>query len=164
MFFQEQIEISRTVSPRLRKNRDTALGSPTDNEPRSCRSASACSRVQQRSQLRKQHRRQQTILSHSGTARSVAALCTLSNGFLQLNSCFALHLNPTGALHELYPQTSDSACSGTQAGLFSHLTQNALSPISSACTWRLSATPFRTIPNSTRSVQPITTSSQTLPP
>jgi hypothetical protein len=46
-------------------------------------------------------------LTHSGTVQSAAEPCVLSNGSPPRNSCFALHLNQTGALHE--PLSTSSA-------------------------------------------------------
>ena len=70
----------------------TSASSPTGNAPRSCHSASACSRLQRRSQLR-QHPLQQTILTHSGTVRSAEQPCMSSSGSPRLNCCFAPHLS-----------------------------------------------------------------------
>jgi len=76
----------------------TSASSPTGNAPPSFHSASACSRLQRRSQLR-QHRLQQTILTRSGTALFAAEPCMSSNGSPRLNSCFAPRLS-TSTLHE----------------------------------------------------------------
>ena len=46
------------------------------------------------------HQRPPTRLTHSGTARSAGEPCASSNGSPLRNSCFAHHLNRTGALHE----------------------------------------------------------------
>src|SRR5664280_1555348 len=80
--------------------------SPTGNAPSSCRSASNCSTAQ-RTELLHRHRRPPTSLSRYGTVQSAVEPCTSLNGSPRLNSCFALHLNPTSAQHE--PLSASSA-------------------------------------------------------
>ena len=77
-------------------------------------------------QLRRHHR-PPIRPTHSGTARSAAQPCASSNGSPLRNSCFARHLNQTGAQHEplfhilgLYP------CFGALADSLSHPAQNPL--------------------------------------
>ena len=77
----------------------TSDSSPTATAPRYCHSASNCSAAHRKTQLRR-HRRPQKRLIHSGTAQSAAEPCASSNGSPLHNSCFALHLNQTSALHE----------------------------------------------------------------
>jgi len=51
-------------------------------------------------------------LIHSGTARSAAEPCTSWNDSLPRNSCFALHLNRTGApLEPLFPPSASTRAS-----------------------------------------------------
>src|SRR5664279_292502 len=82
--------------------------SPTGNAPSSCRSASNCSTTQ-RTELLHRHRRPPTSLSRYGTVQSAVEPCTSLNGSLRLNSCFALHLNPSTAQHEPLSTSSASA-------------------------------------------------------
>ena len=50
--------------------------------------------------LLRRHHRPPIRPTHSGTAQSAAEPCASSNGSPPRNSCFALHLNQTGAPHE----------------------------------------------------------------
>jgi hypothetical protein len=60
----------------------------------------------QKTPLRRHHR-PPIRFTHSGTAQSAAEPCTSSNGSPPRNSCFALHLNQTGAPHEaLFPSSA----------------------------------------------------------
>src|ERR1039458_933489 len=79
----------------------TSDSSPTATALRCCRCACGCSADHCKTQLRRHHR-PQIGLVHSGTAQSVVEPCAWSNGFPLRNSCFALHLNQTDALHELF--------------------------------------------------------------
>jgi hypothetical protein len=83
----------------------TSDSSPTDDVPLCCRSASICSEALGRQPIRR-HRRLLTTLIHSGTVHYAVAPCTWSNVSPPRNSCFALHLNQTGAQHEtLFPSS-----------------------------------------------------------
>ena len=86
----------------------TSVSSPTATALRSCRYASNSSAAQRRSLLRRRHR-PPIRLTHSGTARSAAQPCASSNGSPLRNSCFARHLNQTGARHEALSTSSASA-------------------------------------------------------
>src|SRR5450631_3452416 len=77
----------------------TSDSSPTGIALRCCRCAFDCSAAQRKRQCR-QLNRPPKRLTHSGTARSAAEPCTSSKGSPLRNSCFALHRNQTGALHE----------------------------------------------------------------
>src|SRR5664280_3747023 len=81
--------------------------SPTGNAPSSCRSASNCSSAQ-RTYLLHRHRRPPISLSRYGTVQSAVEPCTSLNGSPRLNSCFALHLNPSSAQHESLSTSSAS--------------------------------------------------------
>ena len=61
--------------------------------------------IRENAQLRRHHR-PPIRLTHSGTARSAAEPCASSNGSPPRNSCFALHLNQTGAQHEALSTSS----------------------------------------------------------
>src|SRR5665213_3376652 len=77
----------------------TSDSSPTGTALLCCRCAFDCSADQRRRQLRKLNRLLKR-LTHSGTAQSAAEPCTLSNGSLPPNSCFAPHFNQNGTQHE----------------------------------------------------------------
>lgn len=77
----------------------TSDSSPTATALRCCHSAGDCSADHCKTQLSRHHRLQ-ISLSHSGTAQPAVEPCTSSNGSPLRNSCFALHLNQTSALHE----------------------------------------------------------------
>ena len=66
--------------------------------------------------LLRRHHRPPIRLTHSGTAQSAAEPCASSNGSPLPNSCFALHLNQTGAQHEALSTSSasDRASARTQ--------------------------------------------------
>ena len=85
----------------------TSASSPTGNAPLSCRSASNCSAAQSNIDCFGGITVHRSALTHSGTVRSAVAPCTSSNGSPPRNSCFALHLNQTGAQHE--PLSTSSA-------------------------------------------------------
>src|SRR5271165_1688600 len=88
----------------------TSDSSLTGNAPRFCRSASACSRVRQKT-YRQPCRLLPIVrtLPYSGTALFAAELCTSSSGSPRLNSCCALHLNPSSVQHESLSTSSASA-------------------------------------------------------
>ena len=86
----------------------TSDSSPTATALLCCRCAFDCSATQRRWLLR-QHHHPPIRLTHSGAAQSAVEPCASSNGSPPRNSCFALHLNQTGALHEALSTSSASA-------------------------------------------------------
>ena len=86
-------------------DRAGAVSSPTGTALLCCRCAFDCSTAQRKTQ-RRQLNRLRNRLTHSGTARSATVLCTSSNGSPPPKSCFALHLNLTGAQHEAFSKSA----------------------------------------------------------
>ncbi len=134
----------------------TSDSSPTANELLCCRCACNCSADYSRRPLPRHHRPPMR-LTHSGTARSAEEPCASSNGSPPPNSCFALHLNQTGAQHEaLSTSSAFDPCFGTYADSLSLQAKTPWMPASPASTSGLSEPtcssipPFshRTMPNS----------------
>ena len=84
----------------------TSASSLTGNAPRCCHYAVSCCMAHSKMRLRPHHLPQISLI-HSGTAQCVVEPCASSNGSPLHNSCFALHLNQTGAQHE--PLSTSSA-------------------------------------------------------
>jgi hypothetical protein len=72
---------------------------PTATALLCCRCACGCSADHSKTRLHRHHRLQSRLI-HSGTVQSAVEPCASSNGSPPRNSCFALHLNQTGAPHE----------------------------------------------------------------